>query len=280
MTAPPPPGPAPPGPLLPAGPPPSRPRPRVAPAPSRPCRPSRGPVGYRVSVTVISVPYHLDEYLPDLDWPLEPDATVTATFPDGDPWERLAALSAEVARAVAAEASRAATAGRGAAGPGRGHPVLLTGDCLASLGIVTGLQQAGAEPPVIWFDAHGDVQTPETTASGYAAQLGDALGLVLATGQVAALAIACTWYPGHAAAQSVTPYLRAVLALCRTAPAEHQPGLTPRRSAVRPGSASSPASPPARTQSCRVGAASGHAAYVPSPVMPLETLDDGGYRFV
>jgi arginase len=80
-------------------------------------------------VTVIGVPYHLDEYLPDPDWPFEPDATVTAKFPAGDPWERMAALSAEVARAVAAEA------GRG------GRPVLLTGDCLVSLGIVAGLQR-------------------------------------------------------------------------------------------------------------------------------------------
>jgi hypothetical protein len=45
-------------------------------------------------VTVISVPYHLDQYLSDLDWPVDPDATVTAAFPEGDPWERLASLSA------------------------------------------------------------------------------------------------------------------------------------------------------------------------------------------
>ena len=34
-------------------------------------------------MTVIAVPYHLDEYLPDLDLPLEPDAVVTAGLPAG-----------------------------------------------------------------------------------------------------------------------------------------------------------------------------------------------------
>ena len=32
---------------------------------------------------------------------------------------------------------------------------------------MAGLQRAGADPGIVWFDAHGDVQTPETTASGY-----------------------------------------------------------------------------------------------------------------
>ena len=32
-------------------------------------------------MTIIAVPYHLDEYLPDLDLPLEPDQVVTAQFP-------------------------------------------------------------------------------------------------------------------------------------------------------------------------------------------------------
>jgi arginase len=43
-------------------------------------------------MTIIAVPYHLDEYLPDLDLPLEPDEVVTVQFPPGDPWERLAVL--------------------------------------------------------------------------------------------------------------------------------------------------------------------------------------------
>ena len=106
-------------------------------------------------MTVIAVPYHLDEYLPDLDFPAEPAERITTSFPDGDVWERLAVLYAAVSRGVAADAERG------------GCPVVLTGDCLTALGIVAGLQGAGLDPGIVWFDAHGDVQTPETTTSGY-----------------------------------------------------------------------------------------------------------------
>jgi arginase len=200
-----------------------------------------------------------------------------------------------VARAVAADA------GLG------GSPAVLTGDCAISLGVMAGLQRAGADPGVVWFDAHGDVQTPETTASGYlpgmplrlltgyrpeliatrlglrpvpeqrivlagardldppeaaylagaairrrevaalapadlpdgplyvhvdldvidgaglpglrfpvpggpdAAQLADALRMLLATGQVAAFGIACSWHPCHAAARHVAAQLGPIL---------------------------------------------------------------------
>jgi len=106
-------------------------------------------------VRVIKVPYHLDEYQPDLDIPLRPAEVVTADLPSGDVWERLAALYSVVGQAVAAAAGHAAL------------PVVVSGDCTTSLGTVAGLQRAGADPGIIWLDAHGDVQTLETTASGY-----------------------------------------------------------------------------------------------------------------
>lgn len=111
-------------------------------------------------MTILRVPYHLDEYLPDLDLPLDPARfgparTTTADLPPGDPWARLTALYRLVAAAVA-----------DAAGHGT-RPVVVSGDCTTSLGIVAGLQRAGLDPGIVWFDAHGDVQTPETTASGY-----------------------------------------------------------------------------------------------------------------
>jgi arginase len=173
---------------------------------------------------------------------------------------------------------------------------------------MSGLQQAGIEAGIVWFDAHGDVQTLETTTSGYlgglplrllvgyrpeliAARLGlravperqvilvgardldppevtylagaqirrsevggldaaalpggpfyvhldldvidpaqlpglrlpvpggpspaqvtGALNSLLGTGRVAAIGIACTWYPGHSAAAAIRQHLDAALA--------------------------------------------------------------------
>ena len=104
----------------------------------------------------ILVPYHLDERLDDLDVPLAPaDAIVTAELEDSDAWSRMARLYDEVADRVAATV-------RGGA-----RPIVLSGDCTASLGTIAGLQRAGMEPSIVWYDAHGDVQTLETTHSGY-----------------------------------------------------------------------------------------------------------------
>ncbi|WP_142099175.1 arginase family protein [Pseudonocardia cypriaca] len=106
-------------------------------------------------MTVIAVPFHLDEHLPDLQLPLAPGRTLAPDLPPGTPWERMAVLYEEVADAVAAEVR----AGR--------VPVVVSGDCTTSLGVVAGLQRAGRDPHVVWFDGHADVQTPETTSSGY-----------------------------------------------------------------------------------------------------------------
>jgi len=114
-------------------------------------------------VTVIGVPYHLDEYLPDLDLSPDPAELITPELPPAEVagaeiWPRLAVLYTAVARAVTR--NRAAD----------GRPVVVaSGDCLTALGTVAGLQAAGAGPAIVWFDAHGDVQTPETSSSGYLA---------------------------------------------------------------------------------------------------------------
>jgi arginase family enzyme len=46
-------------------------------------------------------------------------------------------------------------------------PVVLSGDCVASLAVIAGLQQRGIRPGLVWFDAHGDFHTEATTSSGY-----------------------------------------------------------------------------------------------------------------
>jgi arginase len=106
-------------------------------------------------MSTLLVPYHLDEYLPAIEAPITPDATVVADLPPGDAWQRMTVLYEQVAATVA-DAVRLG-----------GSPTVVSGDCTTSLGTVCGLQRAGIDPAIVWFDAHGDVQTLETTASGY-----------------------------------------------------------------------------------------------------------------
>jgi arginase len=47
------------------------------------------------------------------------------------------------------------------------RPVSVAGDCCAAIGVLAGLQRAGLDPVLVWLDAHGDFNTPETTRSGF-----------------------------------------------------------------------------------------------------------------
>jgi arginase len=65
-----------------------------------------------------------------------------------------------VGRAVAQAVAQARQEGR--------FPLVLSGSCLASAGVLTGLQEEpGSDPVVVWIDAHGDFNTPESSPSGY-----------------------------------------------------------------------------------------------------------------
>jgi arginase len=56
-------------------------------------------------------------------------------------------------------------------------PLVLAGNCFSCVGTIAGL---GAPPPaIIWLDAHGDFNTPETTDSGFL----DGMGLATAVGR-------------------------------------------------------------------------------------------------
>jgi arginase len=47
-------------------------------------------------------------------------------------------------------------------------PLVLSGGCLAAVGVIAGLQTGGTgDPGVVWIDAHGDFNTPESSLSGY-----------------------------------------------------------------------------------------------------------------
>ena len=56
-------------------------------------------------------------------------------------------------------------------------PLVLSGNCGSALGALAGLQPDGIG--LIWFDAHGDFNTPETTSSGFL----DGMALATATGR-------------------------------------------------------------------------------------------------
>jgi arginase len=64
-----------------------------------------------------------------------------------------------IARGIAERVEQADAEGR--------FPLVLSGGCLASLGVVAGLQRRGHEVAAVWIDAHGDGNTPETSPSGY-----------------------------------------------------------------------------------------------------------------
>ena len=56
-------------------------------------------------------------------------------------------------------------------------PIVLSGNCNAALGTVSGCRDSTTS--VIWFDAHGEATTPETTTSGFL----DGMGISMLTGQ-------------------------------------------------------------------------------------------------
>jgi arginase len=83
-------------------------------------------------------------------------------------WRAEVQTSFELMRAVAEEIRAARKAQR--------FPLVLAGNCLAAVGVIAGL---GEGTGVIWIDAHGDFNTPQTTMSGFL----DGMTLATATGR-------------------------------------------------------------------------------------------------
>ena len=63
-------------------------------------------------------------------------------------------------------ARRTAAAVSAALNEGSDFVLALEGDCTHALGPIGGLAQAQGVPGVVWFDAHGDMNTRETTMTG------------------------------------------------------------------------------------------------------------------
>lgn len=56
-------------------------------------------------------------------------------------------------------------------------PIVLAGNCASAIGTLSGLDDAA--PAIVWLDAHADLNTPDTTRSGFL----DGMALAIATGR-------------------------------------------------------------------------------------------------
>lgn len=101
-------------------------------------------------------PLFLDKPVPGLGALATPDWRVnTPPLPDGETTTRMSAVHETIAGFVV---DTLATGQR---------PVSIAGDCCSAIGMLAGLQRAGFQPTLIWFDAHGDFNTKETSPSGF-----------------------------------------------------------------------------------------------------------------
>lgn len=104
----------------------------------------------------ILTPFFLDQSLPGLKPLVDAEWVINnPRLPDGPPQTRMSALYVPLAELVSLSISEGEL------------PVSVAGDCCTSIGILAGLQRAEIDPSLIWFDAHGDFNTWETTPSGF-----------------------------------------------------------------------------------------------------------------
>jgi arginase len=84
-------------------------------------------------------------------------------------YESEGALVFEAQRQISEHVGKARSAGH--------MPLVLAGNCNAAVGAVSGIGGPGLG--VVWFDAHGDFNTPDTTESGFL----DGMGLAMTVGR-------------------------------------------------------------------------------------------------
>ncbi len=113
----------------------------------------------------ILTPFFLDEPMPGLeslgeeDWRLNlPSITIPAARKEPSTVERQHRMS-QIHRRLADAVKKALDAGE--------RPVSVAGDCCTAIPVLAGLQRAGVSPLLVWFDAHGDFNTWQTTPSGF-----------------------------------------------------------------------------------------------------------------
>ena len=104
----------------------------------------------------ILTPYFLDQPLAGLQGVAQAGWQINQGAPEGTTVIR---RIAEIHAGLAALVEEALKAGH--------QPVSIAGDCCAAIGMLAGLIRSGINPTLIWFDAHGDFNTWETTPSGF-----------------------------------------------------------------------------------------------------------------
>ncbi|MGY1733476.1 arginase family protein [Geodermatophilus sp. SYSU D01045] len=90
--------------------------------------------------------------------------------PDGG-WRAEVATAFELSRVVAGAVAAARVSGV--------VPVLLSGNCGTTLGVLAGLTATGRRLGLVWLDAHGDFDTPEEDPGGFL----DGQGLAVVVGR-------------------------------------------------------------------------------------------------
>ena len=109
-----------------------------------------------IKTQFILTPYFLDQPLSGLEALYQAGWQINQAAPAGiTEVRRIAGIHAGLASLV----EEAVKVGR--------RPISIAGDCCATMGMLAGLVRSGIDPHLIWFDAHGDLNTWETSPSGF-----------------------------------------------------------------------------------------------------------------
>ncbi|MEE9582113.1 MAG: arginase family protein [Acidimicrobiia bacterium] len=101
-------------------------------------------------MTIVSVPFFMGDSMPGFQVP-SPHEVLDPSLPADDPQHRMGALYRHLADRVTT----------------LDDIVVYGGDCVSTIGVLAGLQRKGLQPTLIFFDAHGDFNTWETSPSGF-----------------------------------------------------------------------------------------------------------------
>ncbi len=101
-------------------------------------------------MSIVAVPFFMGDPMPGFEVP-EPHETLVPNLPDAGPQERMGVLYHHLAGMVEA----------------LDRPIVYAGDCVSTIGVLAGLQRKGIYPTLVFFDAHGDFNTWETSPSGF-----------------------------------------------------------------------------------------------------------------